>query len=96
MGSAIVIPEEVAPFLKIVLYFTYHISEVDEKSLLRYLRPEFLRKVVGRQRADYECALSWAVEHSDAEFQTLLPDIKFSNTECLKLLRFFLLNIRSL
>ena len=92
------IPEEIIPFLKIILYFTFYISEVNEekKSLTRYLRPEYLRKVIGTQKDDYEQALSWAVEHQDYEFRTVLPDIKFSNEDCLKLLRIFLSHIRAL
>jgi hypothetical protein len=89
------VPEDKAPFLRIILYFTFHISEVSEQrnSLVRYLRPEYLRKVVGTQKADYVNALSWAVEHPDLVFRELLPDIKFSNEDCIQLLKIFLSHI---
>jgi hypothetical protein len=92
------VPEDKAPFLRIILYFTFHISDVNEekRSLSRYLRPEYLRKLVGVQVADYEDALSWALEHPDYAYSELLPDIQFSNEECVRLLEVFLVHIRAL
>lgn len=98
MNDNLMIPGELAPFLRIILYFAFHISEVNEekKSLARYLRPEYLRKVIGDQKDDYIQALSWALEHPNCIFRELLPDIKFSNEDCVKLLGIFLTHIRAL
>lgn len=98
MNENSMIPEEIAPFLRIILYFTFHISEINEekKSLTRYLRPEYLRKVIGTQKDDFERALAWSVEHPNCAFRDVLPDIKFSNEDCVKLLGIFLSHIRAL
>lgn len=98
MSNDIMIPVSIIPFIKVILYFTFHISDVDEekKSLARYLRPEYLKKVVGGQKDEYLQALIWAVEHPDFAYRGLLPEIEFSNEDCVKLLRIFLSHIQKL
>ncbi|MFT0737353.1 hypothetical protein [Ralstonia wenshanensis] len=92
------IPAEIVPFLKIILYFAYHVQEVDEtqKSLGRYLRPEYLKKVVGAQADDYDKALSWSIEHSHLAYRDVLPDVALSNEDCIKLMGLFRKHIRAL
>lgn len=90
------IPDEVIPFLRIILYFTFHISEVNEekKSLIRYLRPDYLSRVVGEQKEDFVRSLSWVVDNPNKPYKELLPDIRFSNEDCVKLLSIFLSHMR--
>lgn len=92
------IPAHIVPFLKIVLYFAYHIQEVDEnkKSLSRYLRPEYLSKVIGAQAEDYDKALTWSIEHPNLAYRNVLPDIALSNDDCVKLMEVFRRHIRAL
>jgi hypothetical protein len=98
MQSLADIPEHIIPYLKIILYFCFHISEVNEEkqSLARYLRPEYLTRVVGDQRAAFLEALSWAIEHPENPYREVLPDIRFSDEDCLKLLQIFFSHIKSL
>lgn len=90
------IPDEVIPFLRIILYFTFHISEVNEekKSLTRYLRHEYLNRVVGEQKEDFIRSLSWALDNPNKQYKAVLPGIKFSNEDCVKLLGIFLSHMR--
>lgn len=98
MSNITIIPENIVPFVRIILYFTFHISEVNEEksSLTRYLRPAYLEKVIGEQKDDFVHALTWAVEHPDCAYREVLPEVEFSNEDCVKLLRIFLSHIQAL
>ena len=98
MGQPNEIPDAVVRYLQTLLYVCYHISEVDveKKSLAGYLRPEYLAKVVGNERAAYVQALSWVTDHPEYPYRELLPNIRFSNEDCVKLLQIFLSHIKTM
>ena len=90
------IPEEYIPYLKTILHFTFYISSVNakKKSLGRFLRRDYLRKVVLDHQKQYLEALTWATEHPDHSYNELLSGIEFSNQDCLKLFQIFIDHIR--